>query len=195
MRPRDFLVCAESESLRLFRQPLSRSRQGGGGVPVGVAGALGIDYYRQSSSIGLLTLRFAGEWASVVDVGGHPKRGPESDLVLHQRKRRIDDPTTESIAVKHLTMRTTDRIPLQNWNSSGWIQTTDLTIMVVLRPLRAWPKRAQEVEKSLQGARFAGAGGCLVDPPVFTLVDPWWTPGRRLAWMRLPEARLRRHFA
>lgn len=72
-------------------------------------------------------------------------------------------------------VRGRNRIPLHKWHSSGWIRTIDLTIMSRAPPYNCGPRRAQQVGKSLQGDRFGRGRGRRVDPPVFTLVDPWWT--------------------
>ena len=48
--------------------------------------------------------------------------------------------------------------------------------------------RVQEVEKSLQCEHFGGSRGCRTDPPVFTLVDPWWTRWRGLRSRRVEAA-------
>ncbi len=45
----------------------------------------------------------------------------------------------------------------------------------MLRRIKRGAKRARQLEKSLQGDRFAGRRGRRVDPRVFALVDPWWT--------------------
>jgi hypothetical protein len=59
-------------------------------------------------------------------------------------------------------------------NSSGWIRTTDLTIMSHAPPCEGRPRRASEDKKFLQGGYFAGAHACRMYPPVFALVDPRW---------------------
>jgi hypothetical protein len=48
----------------------------------------------------------------------------------------------------------------------------------VLRRVKGGARRAQEVEKSLQGDRFARSRGSRVYPPALTL-DPWWTRRER----------------
>jgi hypothetical protein len=69
-------------------------------------------------------------------------------------------------------------MPATGPNSSGWIRTTDLTIMSRAPPYEGGPRRPQQGEKSLQGDRFARspcfrgvsagahAGGPAVAPPV-----------------------------
>jgi hypothetical protein len=52
-----------------------------------------------------------------------------SVLALDRGKRRVDDLTTEWTAASHIPTTARNRIPLHNCNSSGWIRTTDLTIM------------------------------------------------------------------
>ncbi len=54
---------------------------------------------------------------------------PTPDLALCQRSRPIEDLTTEWTAAKRLQPAAGNRIPLHNWDSSGWIRTIDLTIM------------------------------------------------------------------
>ena len=41
--------------------------------------------------------------------------------------------------------------------------------------MKGGPRRGQEVKKFLQGGRFTGTPDCRLNPPVLTLVDPWWT--------------------
>jgi hypothetical protein len=56
-------------------------------------------------------------------------RVASSVLALHLEKRRVDELTTEWIAARHVQTTARNCIPLQNRDSSGWIRTTDLTIM------------------------------------------------------------------
>ena len=45
----------------------------------------------------------------------------------------------------------------------------------MLRRVKGGSRRAWERKKCLENRGFAGSRGCRVDPPVFALVDPWWT--------------------
>jgi hypothetical protein len=48
---------------------------------------------------------------------------------MQRQKAPIDDLTTEWIAAKRLPSGARSRIPVPNRDSSGWIRTSDLTIM------------------------------------------------------------------
>ena len=75
-------------------------------------------------------LRASPRVGSVVDLSKLDQgRGAEYVPALHQEARRVDERTTGWTAARDLATTARNRIPLRNRNSSGWIRTTDLTIM------------------------------------------------------------------
>jgi hypothetical protein len=66
-------------------------------------------------------------------------------------------------------------MPAYQADSSGWIRTTDLTIMSRAPPCKRRIRVGTRGKKSLENERLKPRSVGRVLPLVFALVDPWWT--------------------
>jgi hypothetical protein len=66
-------------------------------------------------------------------------------------------------------------MPAYHADSSGWIRTTDLTIMSRAPPCKRRIRVGTRGKKSLENERLKPRSVGRVLPLVFALVDPWWT--------------------
>jgi len=96
-------------------------------------------------------------------------RGAESAPALHVEERHVDERTTTWTAARHLSTTARNRIPLRNWHSSGWIRTTDLTIMSRAPP-REGRAQAGIGEQEIPARRQFCGSACL--PGVSARIRP-----------------------
>jgi hypothetical protein len=119
------------------------------------------------------------------------RRGVRSRFV--PGKRRVDDRTTEWTAARQVPSTTRSPVPVRNRHSSGWIRTTDLTIMSRAPPCERRIAWAHAVDKSLQNDRLKLRSVGRVLPLVsrsWTLGGPCATCVKRTHRARLNTLRL-----
>jgi hypothetical protein len=120
------------------------------------------------------------EWAALWTRGGPSKGQSGARRGVRSRyapgKAPSDDRTTECTAARHLPANARNRIPLRNRYSSGWIRTTDLTIMSRAPPCKGRVRAGTAGGKTPARRTFRGSsqspggtvrahtGGPVVDP-------------------------------